>query len=95
MEGFNGFFLNLENGKKLRLVTDFILNKKTYYLFDDGNFYYEENGKPMMLNKEDENHKKIIDKILSTIKSPMMDIIDEGTRVENDNHIDIKPFKRS
>ena len=41
MEGFNGFFLERENGKKLKLVTDFVLNKKTYYLFEDGNYYYE------------------------------------------------------
>jgi hypothetical protein len=95
MEGFNGFFLNLENGKKLRLVTDFILNKKTYYLFDDGNFYYEENKKPMLLNKEDEKNKKIIDKLLSTIKSPIKDIIDDGKEIVDDNYIEVKPFKRS
>lgn len=95
MEGFNGFFLNLENGKKLRLVTDFILNKKTYYLFDDGNFYYEENKKTMLLNKDDEKDKKVIDKLLSTLKSPITDIIDDGTRVDDDNYIEVKPFKRS
>ena len=50
MEGFNGFLLIKENGQKLKLVTDFILGKKEYYLFEDGNYYYEENGKAVMLD---------------------------------------------
>ena len=49
----------------------------------------------MLLNKEDEKNKKIIDKLLSTIKSPIKDIIDDGKGIVDDNYIEVKPFKRS
>lgn len=75
MEGFNGFFLERENGKKLKLVTDFKVNKREYLLFEDGNFYYEQNGKAVMLDKTNPEDKKIIEKALRSLKSPLMDVI--------------------
>ena len=96
MEGFNGFFLERENGKKLKLVTDFVLNKKTYYLFVDGNYYYEENGKATKLDKTSQDGKKIVEKLLSELSSPMMDVIGFDEQRENDTkeRIIVEKFKQ-
>lgn len=96
MEGFNGFFLERENGKKLKLVTDFVLNKKTYYLFEDGNYYYEENGKATKLDKTSQDGKKIVEKLLSELSSPMMDVIGFDEQRENDTkeRIIVEKFKQ-
>lgn len=93
MEGFNGFFLDYK-GKRLKLVTDIEYKKVVYYLFDDGNFYYFENGKPVCLDKENEKHKNLISKILEELKQPLMDVIDEGERAPQ-NTIKVEPFKRN
>ncbi|MBR3882263.1 MAG: hypothetical protein IKJ36_03240 [Clostridia bacterium] len=93
MEGFNGFLLIKENGQKLKLVTDFILGKKEYYLFEDGNYYYEENGKAVMLDKESKDGKVIVEKILDQIKSPVMDVIGLDEKRKESKRIIVDKYK--
>lgn len=95
MKGFNGFFLERENGKRLALVTDFILNKKTYYLFDDGNYYYEENDIPVMIDKNTSEGKKVIEKLLGQLEEPLTDVIGlDGEREETGKRIIVEKFSK-
>lgn len=95
MQGFNGFFLERENGKKLKLVSDFEVDKKEYFLFEDGNFYYDQDGKTVMLDKSNPKDKKIIEKALGSLKTPLMDVIEiEKVREDNTNRIKVDELPR-
>ena len=70
--------------------------KHTFKLAEDGNYYYEENGKATKLDKTSQEGKKIVEKLLSGLSTPMMDVIGFDEKRENDTkeRIIVEIFKQ-